>query len=233
MSRRVVAIHQPNFFPWLGFFDKIATSDVFVLLDHVQFPTAGGNYVNRVSMHVSGEPRWLTMPVVRRFEGTRRIDEMRIDDSTPWRRKCLNLLRANYAKAGCFDDVFPIVEPLVTFATDRVGDYNVNAITSICECLGIPATRLVRSSTLDAEGQKNQLLANLVRQVGGTTYLAGGGSGGYQDDATFGHHGISVEYQHFTHPVYAQRGHDFVPGLSILDALFHCGFEATASLLRA
>ena len=233
MSRRLVAIHQPNFFPWLGYFDKIARADVFVVLDHVQFPkTRDGNWTNRVKMDVYGTAAWVTVPLARGYEGFRRIDEMRIDPASPWRRKLLRALQDSYGRAAAFRDVFPAITELVNHPAELVADYNLNAITGICTELDLPTTHLVRSSTLDVDGGKTDLLVNVVRRVGGTSYLAGGGASGYQDDAQLAAAGIEVQYQRFAHPEYPQRaGTTFVAGLSILDALFHCGFRATADLL--
>ena len=230
---RVVAIHQPNFFPWLGYFDKIARADAFVILDHVQFnKSRPGNWSNRVQMAVGGAAAWVTMPVVRAYEGGRRIDEMLIDNHAPWRKKLLQLLRSNYGRAAGFREVFPFVTELIENPTDRVADYNIGAVTAVCARLGLRTDHMVRSSRLPVEGRATDMLVGLVKQVGGTRYLAGGGSGGYQEDDKFQAAGLDVEYQHFQHPVYAQRGEGtFVPGLSILDALFNCGFGGAARLL--
>ena len=76
--KKVVAIHQPNFFPWLGFFNKVACSDVFILMDNVQFPKKGGSWSNRVQLAINGQAAWVTMPVVRSFHGTRIIKDMQI-----------------------------------------------------------------------------------------------------------------------------------------------------------
>lgn len=234
MSRRVVAIHQPNFFPWLGFFDKIVRSDVFIVLDHIQFPKSEGNWSNRVRMSVNGEAAWVTMPVDRNYEGFRRIDEMRIDNRSPWRRKLLQLVRTNYGRAPFFKQVFPDVEAWVESPAELVADYNMNAITGLCQRLGVRTAHIVRSSSLAIAGAKSELVANLVTGVGGTIYLSGDGSGEYMDEGVFRAAGIGVEYQRFVHPVYPQRqGAPFVGGLSILDAMFHCGFDGTAALLTA
>lgn len=233
MSRRVVAIHQPNFFPWLGFFDKIARSDAFIALDHVQFPkTRDGNWGNRVKMQLYGNADWVTVPLVRGYQGFRRIDEMQIDNHAPWRRKLARALQDSYGRAGRFRDVFPAILALVEHPTDNLADYNLHAITSICEGLKIPTKHIVRSSTLKVAGGKTDLLIDLVGIVGGTAYLAGGGASGYQDDSLLEAAGIPVAYQSFVHPVYPQRGGTFEPGLSVLDALFHVGFEGTAALLH-
>lgn len=233
MSRRVVAIHQPNFFPWLGFFDKVIRSDVFIVLDHIQFPKSEGNWSNRVRMAVNGEPAWVTMPVARDYDGFRRIDEMRIDNRAPWRRKLLQLLRTNYGRALAFREVFPEVESWVETPADLVADYNLRVITAMCATLRLRSSHLVRSSTLGVDGAKSQLVANLVKRVGGTVYLSGAGSAGYLQEDVLGSAGVALEYQRFRHPEYRQRpGHDFLEGLSILDTIFHCGFDGTSTVLN-
>lgn len=232
MSRRVVAIHQPNFFPWLGFFDKIVRSDVFVVLDHTQFPKSEGNWSNRVRLSVNGEAEWVTMPVDRAYDGFRRIDEMRIDNRMPWRRKLVQLLRTNYGRAPFFRQVFADVEAWVTSPAELVADYNLNAVTGLCGRLGIGTSHLVRSSSLAVAGAKTELVANVVTSVGGTVYLSGDGSGDYLDERVIRGAGLELEYQRFVHPVYPQRpGAAFQPGLSVLDAVFHCGFEGVSQLL--
>jgi hypothetical protein len=227
----LVAIHQPNFFPWLGYFDKIARADVFVLLDNVQFSKTGGNWSNRVRLIVNGEAAWVTVPVIRNYHGVREIREMRIDESSGWRRKFLQNVRTNYARAAAFDAVFPFVERLVHTETDLLSEFNVTVIRAICGELQLPLAKLVLGSSLQAEGRATELLISMVRSVGGTAYLCGGGAGGYQDDQAFSAAGLRLVYQEFAHPSYEQRLPAFVPGLSIVDALMHCGFDGVRALL--
>src|SRR5262245_57551917 len=94
---RLVALHQPNFFPWLGYFDKLVRADVFVVLDNVQCSKTGGTWSNRVRLLGGDAPRWITMPVVRAYSGVRLVREMQIDNEQPWRRKFLQTLRTYYA----------------------------------------------------------------------------------------------------------------------------------------
>jgi hypothetical protein len=232
--RKVVAIHQPNFFPWLGYFDKIARADLFVLLDNVQFPKKGGTWTNRVRLLVNGRPEWVTMPVVRAHHGVRAINEMQIDNSAPWRNKVLSVLRTNYGHAPHFDQVFPILEELVENPTDRVADYNQSVIKTLTTRLGLDSPKLVVASTLDVEGQATDLLIAIVRAVEGTAYLCGGGAAEYQEDAKFAAAGLDLIYQNFQHPIYRQdHRREFIPGLSIIDALMHCSFAGTAALIGA
>ncbi|HMT10176.1 MAG TPA: WbqC family protein, partial [Ignavibacteria bacterium] len=86
---KIAAIHQPSFFPWLGFFNKIVRSDVFVILDNVQFPKTGGYWANRVKLVVGGKGEWVTMPINRSYSGTKNINEIEIDKSRSWNQKML------------------------------------------------------------------------------------------------------------------------------------------------
>ena len=228
----IVAIHQPNFFPWLGFFNKIARADVFCLLDNVQFPKKGGTWINRVRILVNGSPTWATAPVDRRHSGVRSIREMTFGSEPTWRDRLLRTLWMAYRRTDHFDSIWPLVEELVSNPTNRLADYNETALRRLCEELNLDGTRLVRGSSLDVSGKATDLLISIVGAVGGDTYLCGGGAAGYQEDEKFGKAGIRLEQQRFRHPTYDQGSGRFEPGLSILDALAHCGFAETERLIK-
>ncbi len=231
---KVVAIHQPTFFPWLGYFNKIARCDQFVVLDNVQFPKKGGTWANRVKLLINGQPGWVTMPVERSYHGMRSYAEMRIDNDAPWRDKLLKTIRVNYNQYRYFDEVFPAVEDLIRNPNTRLTDYNLSAILSLGKRLGIDTSRIVLASTLRAEGASTDLLVSLVKAVDGTAYLCGGGAAEYQEDEKFATAGLNLIYQNFQHPVYEQTSaEDFVPGLSVIDALMNCGFQRTGELIYA
>jgi hypothetical protein len=229
----LVAIHQPNFLPWLGYFDKIRRADVFVVLDSVQLPKTGGTWANRVKLLVSGAPAWVTVPIVRDYHGTRTVADTEIDNRAPWRSKVLKTIELNYRRAPKFDAVFPWLADLVADSAGKIAEYNLNAIRAITKVLHIDSTKLVMASGTGVDGQATELLISMVRAVGGDAYLAGGGATGYQDDAMFSHAGLELQHQDFHHPVYRQfNSAEFVPGLSIVDALMNCGFEGTSELLN-
>jgi WbqC-like protein family len=229
----LVAIHQPNFLPWLGYFDKIRQADVFVVLDSVQLPKTGGTWANRVKLLVSGAPAWVTVPIVRGFHGTRTIADTEIDNRSPWRPKLLKTLDLNYRRAPHFNEVFPWLADLVADTADKIADFNIRGIQAITKALHIDSTKLVMASSINVDGKATALLVSMVRAVGGDAYLAGGGATGYQDDAMFSEAGLELRFQDFQHPVYAQfNSTEFVPGLSIVDALMNCGFEGTSDLLN-
>ena len=230
----LVAAHQPNFLPWLGYFDKIRRADVFVVLDDVQFEKSGaGTWTNRVQIRVAGDPAWITVPVVRAYHGTRAISEMQIDSGSQWREKLLRTIELNYRRAPYFDAVYPWLASLVRLESDSLLEYNMNAIQATLTRIGLANTRLVASSSLDVRSRATERIIELVQVAGGDSYLAGGGAQGYQVDDRFAEAGLRLVYQDFRHPTYPQQGaSQFIPGLSIIDALLNVGFEGTAELLR-
>ena len=233
MTERVVAIHQPNFLPWLGYFAKLASSDLFAVMDNAQFPKTGGSWSNRVKMRIGGDAAWVTVPIVRAYHGVRSVREMEIDDHSPWRTKLLKTIRMSYARAPYVDEVFPLVEAIVAHPSGSLAEFNLFGIRNIAAVLGIDTTKLVIGSTLNAPGAGTTLLINMVKAVKGTIYLCGGGAGGYQDDAQFATDGIHLRYQSFSHPEYHQGpGVRFLPGLSVVDALMWCGTAGTSTLLQ-
>lgn len=231
-DRRVVAIHQPNFLPWLGWFDKLARADVFVLMDNAQFPKTGGTWSNRVRMLVGGAAGWVTVPIVRAYHGVRRIDEMEIDNTGRWRDKLLRTLQASYGRAPHYGEVLPFLAEWIGNPTSSLADFNTTAIEGIAALLGLDTGKLVRGSTLNAEGSATELLIAMTRAAGGTAYLCGGGADGYQEDEKFQAAGVELVYQGFTPAPYPQgKAPEFVPGLSVVDALMWRGPAGTRAML--
>jgi hypothetical protein len=229
-----VAIHQPNFFPWLGFFDKLIRCDRFILLDTAQHQKKGGTYGNRVKLLIGGEPRWVTAPICRGYHGVKPISAIQFDDRIPWRAKLSKTLSANYAKAPFLEETLGLIIPLLADPDDRLSNYNCKAIQAIARALGIDTGKMVVASELSVDGLGTELLISLTRRSEGTAYMCGGGSAGYQQDDLFTQAGLKLVYQNFSHPVYLQyqRPDRFVPGLSIIDALMNVGAEALRALLQ-
>jgi WbqC-like protein family len=230
----LVAIHQPNFLPWLGFFDKLAKADRFVILDTVALQLTGGNYTNRVRLLINGTASWVSVPVKRGRSARERIDIAKVAEVAGWRRTLKLSIQQSYSKAPYFGDTLPIIERVLDAETDSLCEMNMIGILAIAEALNLDTRKILRSSELACEGQGTELLANLVETVGGNAYLTGHGAGGYQDDAVFGQRGISVQYQRYQVPPYAQyRASEFVSGLSAIDALMNCGGAAATLIGRS
>lgn len=229
---KIVAIHQPNFFPWLGYFDKIARSDVFIFLDDVQYQKTGGAWSNRVKMRVGGKAQWVTAPIKRAFHGVASINQFEWADEQPWRKKFLKTLQANYGRAPFFRETMELLVPLVQHRESNLARYNIHAVRAIATYFDLRHAHCVSSSTLSASGEGTDLLIDIIRKVGGTAYLCGGGASGYQDDERFSGASVDLVYQDFVHPVYAQTGGgDFLSGLSIIDALMNCGRTKTRRMI--
>lgn len=232
-SDKTVAIHQPNFFPWLGYFAKIAMSDVFVFFDDVQFPKTGGVWSNRVKLLISDEARWATAAIDRNYHGTRTIREMHFLADNPWREKLLKSIEGNYRRHPAYADTMELLAPLLLSQESNVAEYNIQAVTSIAQRLGLDTHKLHRSSDLSHEGSSNELLCSITCLVGGSTYMCGGGADGYQDESVFNDRDVTLMHQSFVHPVYPQRGRqDFVAGLSIIDAAMNLGWDGVKQLLN-
>jgi WbqC-like protein family len=220
----LVAIHQPNFFPWLGYFDKIRRADVFVFLDQVAYPRAGsggmGSWVNRVRLNIQGEARWITCPLQRMTQGAP-ILAAAIDDKQFWRRNLVRTLETNYRRARRFDETMALLRPLIEAPQTNLAAFNISAIGAIATRLGANA-RFVRQSELPHEGAATALLVSLVKAVGGGAYLAGGGAEGYQQDELFEAHGLRLVAQNFAPTPYGEP-EAWRPGLSAIDYLMHDG----------
>ncbi|HYD58700.1 MAG TPA: WbqC family protein [Burkholderiales bacterium] len=230
----IVTIHQPLLFPWLGYLDRMARADLFVVLDHVQFER--GNYQNRARYLHEGEPRWLTVPVHQRSQKERILDK-EVDHGaagkTPWGPAAFNTLRQAYRDAPFFHAYAEPVEAILKARWTRLADLTLASMRLAREAFRID-TPMIRSSELAVHGAKSDLVLAICKAVGASKFLGGmGGSRRYLDAAAFERAGIAVEWQEFAHPVYSQRGAKaFVPGLSSLDLLFNCGPLAREILFR-
>jgi hypothetical protein len=228
MKNKIVAIHQPNFFPWLGFFDKIIKSDIFIVMNNVQFPKrASGVWINRVKLLVAGDVKWVTATLNRSYRGTKLINDMEFNSHDKWREKLKKTIDRNYAKAPCYKEVAPLIYNLINYPSNNILEYNLNAIKKICNLLDIDTAHIILGSDLDVKGSATELLINMTKAVGGTAYLCGGGADGYQEDHKFKESAIELIYQDFTHPIYDQfnNKNKFVHGLSIIDFLMNSNCE--------
>ena len=228
----LVAIHQPHYIPWLGYLHRISQVDLFIVLDHVQFERR--NYQNRSQIRNDGEARWLTVPVVQRSQ-KERILEKEVDNSDigrPWGRNHFATLRHAYRAAGFFSTYAAELKSIYDRRWERLVDLDAAMLQFLLEAFDI-RTRIVRSSDLEVEGAKGDLILGLCRAVKADALMVGfGGSREYLDTARFAEHGIQIRHHQFTHPVYPQCGAEpFIAGLAGLDLLFNAGPQSRAILM--
>ena len=230
---KIIAIHQPNFFPWLGYFDKIVKSNLFIFLDHVQFPKKGGTWMNRVNLLVCGKAKWITASVDRNYTGTKKINEIKIKSNDNWKQKFLKTLEQSYNKHYFFDQTMVFLEPLILFDNENLSEYNLNSVKNILGYLELKNDHLKLSSTLNSSGSSTNLLVNLTKSLNGTGYLCGGGANDYQDDKIFKKNNLDLIYQNYNHPIYNQlNSEQFNHGLSIIDCLMNNGVEKTSEIIQ-
>lgn len=231
------SIHQPNYIPWIGYFYKIYRSDVFVLLDSVQYPR-GQSFGARNRVNTSGGPVFLTVPVQieKGTEGKVTYLDVKYADSK-WATKHLKTLEANYKKAPFFSEVFPLVHDVLQGADTPLSfaETNIKIIENICQYLGL-TTQLVRlSQLLPVLRQKTDLIVDIGEALKATTYVCGDGGGTeYTDEQQLADHQIKTEYTRFHHTQYPQLWtKEFVSHLSALDMLFNVGKESMALILSS
>jgi len=218
----IVSAHQPNFAPWLGFFDKMLHSDVLVLLDNVQFIKRG--YQNRARIKASNGPQWLTVPVISKGRYDQATRDVEIDETAKWRAVHLRTLRTVLAKAPHRDALLDVVEPIYAREDLRLlADLNLALIRAVAERLGI-ATRLVSASELDVEGSSTRLMVSLTKAVGGDVYLSRPTGRKYLEPELLDEAGLELRYHSFDVFEYPQLHGAFEPGLSCLDYVANCGF---------
>lgn len=221
-----VTIHQPEHLPWLGFFHKMADSDVYVILDSVQFTK--NNYQNRNRLiDQNGAVFWSTVPVQMVGHTDKRIADMVLDNTQPWPRKTWARIAGAYCRHPYFDSLAPEMEAIFRGGYTLLVDLNLALIEVFRNHLGITVP-MVRSSTLDIKGSRSELLLSICRSLGADTYLSGPSGREYLNTALFESAGIALDYHAFKHPVYVAP--IFQPYLSTLDLLFNHGPKSRAIL---
>lgn len=218
----IVAIHQPQYMAWGGYFHKMDAADAFVFLDTVQYKK--NEYQNRNLIKGPRGPQWLTVPVLYRFGQT--IRDVAINDTMPWARKHLAAMKSYYGKAPHFTDYIGQFERLLAGSYTGIARLNIDASRLIAQLLGIRTTLSVASDLPPVDDQRDRRLAEIVKLLGGDTYLSGAGGRGYVDEDVFRQEGVRVVFQDFRAPVYPQLFGAFAPNLSTIDLLFNVGPNA-------
>ena len=222
----LVSIHQPQFMPWLGYFDKIDRADAFVFLDTVQYKK--NEWQNRNRIKTAQGPQWLTVPVRYRFP--ERIAEVTVNPDVNWTHKHLQALVTNYAKAPHWAAAREALQALYGRSYRTLTEVNAATIEWLRGCLAID-TPCHWASQLDIDTQDpTQRLIDICRHLGGTAYLSGVDGRNYLEVDRFSAAGIEVMFQAFHHPEYPQLFGAFESHLSALDLVLNCGPESGAIL---
>jgi hypothetical protein len=230
----ILAAHQPAYLPWLGYLDKVARSDVFIVVDDVQYEAQ--NFQNRNRVKINNGVSWLTVPLVHGPQEERVCDKLIAPSPSPredWRRRAWRTFQIHYGRAPHFKRYAAALEEVYLQPWRSLVDLDLHLLTLTMHWLGI-ARPVLCSSTMDIRGQKTDRILELCRRVRADTYLSGaGGSMGYLDVKMLEAEGIHVAWQAFRHPVYPQLYPrlGFVPRLGAIDLILNCGPSSRDILL--
>jgi hypothetical protein len=226
----IVSIHQPAYLPWLGYFHKIALSDVFVFLDTTQFEK--NSFVNRNRIKTPQGPLWLTVPVSLQGHLTNEIGHTAIAGQH-WRDKHWRTLELNYRKAPFWLRYAPELEKTYRAGYATIDQLCFDQLLLFNRWLGL-GTRIVRSSELPPTGSRKQhLVLDLCKSVRASLYVSGALGRGYLEQKAFSREGIALYFQDYQHPVYPQLwSPEFLANLSIVDLLFNEGPDSFKTILE-
>jgi hypothetical protein len=226
MENKVISIHQPNYMPWVGYFNKIVNSDIFVFLDNAQF--SKGSFTNRNKIKLSnGNEYWLTVPVSVKGKNKQFINEVEINKLVHWEKKHLESIKQSYSKSPFFEKLYPQLFEILTQGFSTLKELNI-AIINLILSHGQVRTKIYVASELAidfGEKKKNDLLISLCKYFSATTYLSGRGALQYNDEMLFKENGINLIYQDFKTPYYQQFHGNYIENLSVIDYLFCNGFD--------
>ena len=224
-----VGIHQPMYLPWLGLFERIHRCDAFVLLDNV--PYSKNYFINRNKIKTENGWMWLTIPVLTKGHFGQLIKDVRIDNTTQWRKLHWKSIYYSYQKAPYFPKYADFFEHAYLHECIYLIDIIEELFQFTLKVLGINTT-IIKSSELNAAGKKEELILNICKALQADEYLSGPDGKKYLNHELWRENNIKVNFHNYHHPEYSQLHGKFLPQMSIIDLLFNCGDESLKILSR-
>lgn len=218
-----VAIVQPLYLPWMGYFGLIDIVDVFVFFDDVQFVHRSWQRRNRIKV-VQGKWIWLSVPVIKKFG--QKINEVLINNRKNWRKEHRDNIFYNYKRAPYFRDYECLLEEIYGKEWTYLSNLNIYIIKRISELLGIEDTEFLLSSNLKAHGQKTDRLIDILEKIGADEYISGPAAKSYIEPEKFRKAKIKLYWFNFNHPKYPQIYGEFISHLSVIDLIFNTGQDS-------
>ncbi len=220
----ICSAHQVHFLPYLGLFDKLIKSDVFILVDDFQYVKQG--HQNRNLIKTANGPLWLTIPVAYEHQ-TDLIKDIKIANQD-YIKQHLGAIKGAYAGAKYFDEYFPRIETIYESCREDTGLADVS-LKFFHFVLGVLESKTkivhIRDLKVPTGGEPTARIAAMCRAVGADTYLSGDGARDYLLENVLKENNIDLIWQNFKHPVYEQKWGEFIPNMCVLDALFNIGPE--------
>lgn len=215
-----IAIHQPDYIPYIGLFYKMWESDVFVYLDDAQFSSSNMHNWNRIKTP-QGEYK-LKIPVQYNFGDN--INYVFTKDNLNWKDKHLKIIKMNYARAKYYKDFYYVYKELLLSSYSNLADMNITINSHIANLFGINP-RFYKASEFKINSLREKRIIDICVQLGGDTYISGKGAKVYQNEKNFNNNGINLKYTNYKNIKYKQQWGKFVNNTSIIDYIFNCGFD--------
>jgi hypothetical protein len=221
-----IAIMQPTYLPWAGYFHMIAHTDLFIFLDDVQYSRKSWQQRNKILLN--GQEKFLTVPILSNGKKNQVIHEVRTDTTKLWKKKHLLTLTQTYGKHPFFHEIKGLLETFYQNDMLLLADFNRTLIEEITRLLGIQ-TKFLKSSDMPVTGRKSEYLVNICGYLGANVYLSAKGSKDYiEQEGLFQQNSIKVIYHDYTPAPYPQKNNqEFISHLSIIDVLANLGIEKT------
>ncbi|WP_395167158.1 WbqC family protein [Francisella salimarina] len=232
-----LAIMQPTFNPWVGYFDLINSVDIFVFLDNVQLEKRSWQVRNKVKSNDDKEI-FISIPIKKIEHRDNTLINTAVINGYDWAKKALKTIKHNYSKSKYFKEVYPFIEKLILNKENYIlSDYNINIIKSVSDKLAIKTSFIRASSINNLEGAKDKLLLSICKSLNASTYISPKGSSVYLQKNNAGEkykmNRVGLYYSDYVHPRYSQVGRDFIEYLGIFDLLFNEGFENAKSIISS
>tara|TARA_B100000579_G_C22834796_1_gene858078 strand:+ start:841 stop:1602 length:762 start_codon:yes stop_codon:yes gene_type:complete len=229
----IIAIMQPTFIPWIGYFDMIDKVDSFIFLDHVQLSKRSWQVRNKIKFN--DQEKLISIPIKKeKNRDSTYILDAQIDYSGSWDTKFLDLLKSEYNNSEFYQEVSEIIIKVLQQKPKYLSDLNINLITKISLNIGVES-KFIRSSELKPSGKKDKMLVDILKKFNCNKYLSAPGSYSYIErnnpGGEFSRNNIDLFYHVYNHPQYTQLGGNFISHLSILDLLFNLGFKKSLSTI--
>lgn len=228
-----LAIHQPEFMPWPGFFYKMALADLYVVFDHVQFKKRYFENRNKI-VSPSGDTSWINVPVKTKGKYTQSINEVEIDNDQRWKSKMLKKIQHCYGSAQYFEEYYDEFASLLNNKEgEKLIDLNLEIINFIRKKLGITVP-MAFSSSMDVDSFKgSDLILRICLVNNANTYLCGASGKDYLNVGNFEKNSVAIKWLDYEPPVYKQLCKKFTPYMSTLDLLFNHGPKSLGIIVKS
>lgn len=223
----IVVISQSMYFPWAGLLEQVRLADIFVHYDDVQYARG---FLNRVQIKTAEGQQWMTVPLSGLKRG-QQIDEVKIDEASGWRKRHRTMLRHAYSQTPYFGDMMSLFDQALSAPSDSLADVSRASLVALARHPGIGAMcQFVRSEDLNVPASGSTRILDIVKALGGTTYVTGHGGRNYLDHEAFENAGIEVRYMNYQVGPYPQSNGPFSPYVSALDLIANCGIDSSRHL---